>query len=279
MRQRPVGTPTADAAAPSAPAAAWWQPWRWFPAQWRAIDATSRPGAGPAIGTFERWLLVVAVLVMVGQRFPASGNHLARLVGESSTWFVLADDLQWALGSAAFYVLLPVVHLRLAGRSLRDGLNLGVAGTGRHLGVYLAMLALMVAPVLVVAASADFQRIYPFYPLAGRSWIDLVAWELAYAAQFVGLEVFFRGYLLEGLRRPLGSGAIFVMCVPYVMLHFGKTGLESLAALVAGLVLGTLAMRWRSIWGGALLHVGVAWTMDAVRLVQDGALPPPTLTP
>ena len=42
-------------------------------------------------------------------------------------------------------------------------------------------------------------------------------------------------------------------------------------AIGAGLILGTLAMRTRSIWGGVLIHVGVAMTMDVLAL---GACPP-----
>ena len=38
----------------------------------------------------------------------------------------------------------------------------------------------------------------------------------------------------------------------------------------AGLILGTLALRSRSIWGGVLLHVAVAWSTDLVAIVRRG---------
>ena len=41
---------------------------------------------------------------------------------------------------------------------------------------------------------------------------------------------------------------------------------ETFGAIGAGLILGTLAMRTRSIWGGVLIHVGVAMTMDVLAL-------------
>ena len=47
-------------------------------------------------------------------------------------------------------------------------------------------------------------------------------WELQYGATFFTLEFFFRGYMLFGLRRALGSHAIFVMMVPYCMIHVLK---------------------------------------------------------
>jgi hypothetical protein len=64
----------------------------------------------------------------------------------------------------------------------------------------------------------------------------------------------------------MGSSAIFVMIIPYCMIHYGKPMAETLGAIIAGTVLGTLAMRTRSIWGGVLIHVGVAVTMDLLAL-------------
>jgi hypothetical protein len=63
------------------------------------------------------------------------------------------------------------------------------------------------------------------------------------------------------------------------MLHFPKTGVESAASVIAGLVLGVMAMRWRSIWGGVLIHTTVAVSMDLASLLQQGRLPPPTWAP
>ncbi len=66
------------------------------------------------------------------------------------------------------------------------------------------------------------------------------------------------------------------MCVPYCMIHFGKTFGETLGAIVFGIMLGTLALRTRSIWGGVLIHLGVAISMD---LFTVGQLPPPGSVP
>ena len=118
----------------------------------------------------------------------------------------------------------------------------------------------------LLSTTRPFQRIYPFYKLAHRSSRDLLLWELLYAAQFLSLEFFFRGFLLQGLRKALGANAIFVMIVPDCMIHSGTPRPETFGAIIAGLILGTLAMRTRSIWGGVLIHVGVATTMDILAL-------------
>jgi membrane protease YdiL (CAAX protease family) len=56
------------------------------------------------------------------------------------------------------------------------------------------------------------------------------------------------------------------MIVPYCMIHYGKPLPETFGAILAGLILGTIAMRTKSIWGGALIHIGVAMTMDVLAL-------------
>jgi membrane protease YdiL (CAAX protease family) len=94
-----------------------------------------------------------------------------------------------------------------------------------------------------------------------------------YIAQFFALEVFFRGFMLSPLRRSFGSGAVFAMCVPYVMIHYGKPYLESAGAFLAGVALGSLAMRTRSIYSGFFVHVSVALMMDLLALSRGAGLP------
>ena len=79
--------------------------------------------------------------------------------------------------------------------------------------------------------------------------------------------------MLSGLKKWLGFGAVFVMIIPYCMLHFQKTGSESLGAIIAGILLGGLAMKYRSIWGGVLLHWLVAIAMDLLSLSHQNKLP------
>jgi membrane protease YdiL (CAAX protease family) len=46
-----------------------------------------------------------------------------------------------------------------------------------------------------------------------------------------------------------------------------------MGAIVAGIVLGTLAMKTRSIWSGFLIHVSVAISMDVAALMQTEGMP------
>jgi membrane protease YdiL (CAAX protease family) len=169
------------------------------------------------------------------------------------------------------YFLLPALTL-LAMRHNPLDFGLRLRGVTHHAPLYV-VLALLMLPVVVLASfTASFQSYYPFYDYAGQTRAGLALWELLYAVQFVTLEFFFRGFLLFSLERFLGAYAIFVMVIPYCMVHFGKPFIETLAAIPAGVILGALALRTRSIWPGAALHVAIAWTMDLLSLAHRGTL-------
>ncbi len=156
--------------------------------------------------------------------------------------------------------------------SLLD-MGLRLKGLSSHIWIYALCLLVVVPAVFIVAGQPDFGSYYPFYKKCSRSWVDLLVWESMYVLQFFGLEMFFRGFWLNGLRRSLGSGAIFAMCVPYCMIHFGKPYLETCGAVVAGIALGSLSMRTKSIYSGFLVHVTVAILMDTLAISQAGGLP------
>ncbi len=100
----------------------------------------------------------------------------------------------------------------------------------------------------------------------------MYGWWVLYWLQFCALEFFFRGFLLNGLVPRLGYASIFAMVLPYNMLHYGKPMPEALAAIVGGIVLGTLALKTRSIWLGASRHISIALTMDLCALGHMGRL-------
>jgi membrane protease YdiL (CAAX protease family) len=145
-------------------------------------------------------------------------------------------------------------------------------GFREHAWIYALCVTLMVPLLLIIRRQPEFIAYYPIYKAAGRSWLDFWIWEIVYVAQFLGLEIFFRGWLIRS-TRVFGVGAIWAMVVPYCMIHFGKPYLEACAAIVAGVVLGSLSMKTRSIYAGFLVHATVGVLMDILALDQRGALP------
>jgi membrane protease YdiL (CAAX protease family) len=148
-----------------------------------------------------------------------------------------------------------------------------VKGFFKHAWIYGLFLGCVLPAMWMVSRQPDFGTYYPFYKQASRSWFDFLAWEAMYFVQFFALEMFFRGFWLGALRRSFGSGAIFAMAVPYCMIHYGKPYLEANGAIVAGIALGSLSMRTKSIYQGFLVHITVAGLMDWLALSHRHALP------
>jgi membrane protease YdiL (CAAX protease family) len=183
----------------------------------------------------------------------------------------------WGVTRVAGYCL-PLAVWPLFFR--RDSLlDFGLRGRGfrAHAWIYALCVVVMIPVLVLVSMQPDFADYYPMYKQAGRSWLDFAIWEIVYLAQFFTLELFFRGFILRACRS-FGAGAIWAMAVPYCMIHYGKPYLEASVAVIAGIVLGSLAMRTRSIYAGFLVHATVAVLMDILALDRRHGLPS-ALTP
>ena len=180
----------------------------------------------------------------------------------------------WTFTRFAGYVLVPFAVWKVAfpEDSLLD-MGLRTRGFFKHAWIYALFLGIVLPVMLIVSHQPDFGSYYPFYGESSRSWYDFLSWEVLYFVQFFGLEVYFRGFWLASLRRSFGSGAIFVMAVPYCMIHYGKPFLEANGAILAGIALGSLSMRTKSIYQGFLVHITLAALNDWLSLLHRHALP------
>ncbi len=180
----------------------------------------------------------------------------------------------WAFTRVFGYVAVPftVWSVVFRGDSILD-FGLRTKGFFHHAWIYAMFLAVVLPAMLIVSREPDFGSYYPFYRGSSRSWFDFLIWEGMYFCQFFGLEIFFRGWWLGALRRSFGSGAIFAMAVPYCMIHYGKPYLEANGAIIAGIALGSLSMKTKSIYQGFLVHITVAGLMDWLSLYHRHALP------
>ncbi len=239
--------------------------------QWRLIDQDT-PRAPEEAGRASLKVLAVmftcAIVLTVQEYFGGADTFMRWFPpGRHPSKYYELFTFAWWSGWRVFgYVLIPMTVISLLpGERIRD-YNLSPKGFFAHIWMYVCMYLAFLPVVYLASRTAEFRSMYPFYRMANRSRIDLFAWEAIYAAQFLSLEFFFRGFLLNGLRRAFGANAIFVMIVPYCMIHYGKPMPETIGAILAGLLLGTFAMRTRSIWGGVLIHLGVAIAMDVMAM-------------
>lgn len=202
----------------------------------------------------------------------ADGPFAASL--NSSADLRLAELMIWAFGCVVTYVVIPAAVIKLVFRERLADYGVKLRGAFSAAPVYAGMFVLMAPPVLFFSKTAGFQQQYPFYRIAldESLWPRFWMWECAYMVQFFALEFFFRGFMVHGTKHRFGVYSIFVMTVPYCMLHFGKPMPETFGAIGAGVILGYMSLRTRSIWLGAMLHVAVALSMDMLSLWGQGRL-------
>ncbi len=244
--------------------------------QWKKIDedyVTNEkkiPIDSRMIGVF---LLFTCVLIAL-QYFGKNPTFKLLFRDTFQTWPYpsIYSHLYWALFRVSSYFILPAIVIQWGFKERIRDYGFRIDRNSKILLLYVAMFLVVIPLVYIVSHSPSFLRVYPFYHQAANSWTELLIWELAYAMQFVALEFFFRGVVLFSFAKHIGAYAIFLMSVPYTMIHFQKPLPETLGAIVAGVALGTLALRTRSIFGGVVIHVAVAWSMDITALWQKGLL-------
>jgi hypothetical protein len=136
-------------------------------------------------------------------------------------------------------------------------------------------LLLIIAPIIILSSFHEsFTNYYPIYKTnqVAEVWhwpafVPVILFELFYGLDFLNVELLYRGFFVLGMAQLLGKHSVMPMVIIYCFLHYGKPAGEAVSSIFGGYVLGIIALYTRSIWGGILIHVGVAWMMEAAAYV------------
>lgn len=211
--------------------------------------------------------LIVTMLFVFSYR--SSSFHLKNIAKE------------WLYGSSDFYF-----YYRTIAQCIQAGLifipvfivwswhnkqmNLSLQGFKKsNIRPYFYLLMGMLPLLAWASFQQDFLQTYPIYirylRLEGVSelpFFKVLVFELAYGIDFVATEYFFRGFLIIGLGTIFGRAVILPMAVFYVTIHFGKPLGETISSFFGGFILGIIAYETKSIYGGIMIHLGIAWLME-----------------
>lgn len=183
-------------------------------------------------------------------------------------YFIVA--LQWPL--KALTVILGLLVISKIEKTPTPVFGLGLANA--RLQPYFALLLFMIPLIVLAGTRPDFQAVYPKFQLVDisalngwRYWLAAAGFELAYGIDFFTIELFFRGFLVLAFIKYAGRDAILPMAVFYCTIHFGKPLGECISSFFGGIILGAIVYRTRSIWGGLIVHLGIAWMMELVGVV------------
>jgi hypothetical protein len=134
---------------------------------------------------------------------------------------------------------------------------------------YLTMLLIMLPLIVIAATQPDFQAMYPKLKLIADvdsfnrlAWWQKLLFEISYGTDFFTVELFFRGFLVLAFVKWAGKDAILPMACFYCTIHFGKPLGECISSYFGGMILGIVVYHTRSIFGGLMVHLGIAWMME-----------------
>ncbi|HTF81640.1 MAG TPA: CPBP family intramembrane glutamic endopeptidase, partial [Cytophagales bacterium] len=170
--------------------------------------------------------------------------------------------------SAVLMFVMAYVYWRYMDGSVSNHFY-GFTSKGVNLKPYFAMILIMLPLIYYASHQPDFLRSYPVYYAHDAltyfkvpEWILVLVFEVNYGFDFVATELFFRGLLVIGLSRYMGSACVLPMVTTYCFIHFGKPFGEALSSILGGYVLGIFAYKTRSIYGGVIIHLAVAYMME-----------------
>ncbi len=133
---------------------------------------------------------------------------------------------------------------------------------------YLIMLLIMIPLIAAASTQLDFLAMYPKLKtvqfLADKEnsgWYKLI-YELSYGSDFFTIELFFRGFVVLAFSKWVGKDAILPMAIFYCTIHFGKPLGECISSFFGGIILGVVILHTRTIFGGLMVHLGIAWLME-----------------
>jgi hypothetical protein len=206
-------------------------------------------GAIVVLGLLQGWTIPDGLL----SSFPRSAS-------------VLVAKTFYNVKAIILYSFLPLLSLLL----LKDLPELGLRRLDQPYRKAMWWLFLMMIPLVVGASfSSGFQSAYPRYVPGAMEKIGTLSpfwsvsiYESSYLLQFFTLEVFFRGFLVFAFAKVFGRRSVWFMVILYGMLHFTKPMAEALGSLIGGYVLGVISLRSHSVFGGFLIHGGIALLME-----------------
>ena len=197
--------------------------------------------------------------------------HFTHNIPENAYW---NQVIYWPFKLAIFIIVLLIVW------KLYDS-DKPFYGTGtRYFRVkpYAIMLLIMLPLIAAAATQPDFLAMYPklksvAYLSAQQhsGWYKLL-FELSYGTDFISIELFFRGFLIIAFAKWVGKDAILPMAMFYCTIHFGKPLGECISSFFGGLILGVITFNTQTIWGGLMVHLGIAWLMELGGYIGNSLL-------
>jgi len=166
------------------------------------------------------------------------------------------------------FILLGTIPLFLINIVFREsikeyGLNIGDWKKGiKSIAILFPVIA-----AFVLYPSIYNQEMASFYPqskeVATSTNLFLKFEAIRIFLFYTGWEIFFRGFMLFGLRKNVGDAmAICIQIIPSCLWHIGMPTGEIFASIFGGILFGMMALKTGSILYPYILHCLIGVTLD-----------------
>jgi hypothetical protein len=209
------------------------------------------------------WALLLSGILIFAFRVSYDGHYewIASLSPIDKAW-IYQSIFRYAFQMA--YIFLPILIIWI----IMDKGNQPLYGFSTKLHqtkLYWGLLILMVPLIIFASTQPDFLNFYPRASKLNQANVSVplqLVFEFFYGIDFIAIELFFRGFLVIAFMRYVGIHAVLPMACFYLSIHFGKPIGETISSFFGGSILGVIAYHSKSIYGGVMAHVGIAWMME-----------------
>lgn len=222
--------------------------------------------------SWQAWLFPILLVGVMGegQAFHAYKEWIMNTDFYFKEKFYLQNVCSYLIRSVCVVSFLFLFKWATTGRF---GLY-GMTRSARYIRVYMLIFLFLLPMFIAVSSTPQFQTFYPrvcIVPYSGvfgwQDWKAVSFFEIAYANDFLAVESMYRGALVVGLSKWLGPRAVLPMALTYLSVHLGKPDLELCSSVIGGYILGILAYRTQHLWGGIIIHLGIAMLFEVLGLI------------
>lgn len=183
-------------------------------------------------------------------------NHFTS--GESS-----APQYYYFISSLILLGLIPVLISVFGFRMNLLDLGLGLGNKSLTIILTLISIPIMILLAYISSRNPAFQAEYPLSKILLHNQSGISLYLMMYGAYYIGWEIFFRGFMLLGLKNSLGeANSIMIQTIPSCLMHIGKPDAEIFASIAAGLIFGWAVIKCRSIWPVFFGHWALGGFLD-----------------
>ena len=221
-----------------------------------------------AIKSYRFWVYITLSLLVLS--LMQSTNLASLFVSEWYEESYFNRKLGYKLNSLLKYAIAFIILGVFIGKMKYKGY--GFFNFKFNYKTYLGFLVVMLPLLIFAATQQDFLKVYPklkqFRVTFDEYMGQLLVYEPFYLLNFVMLEWFFRGYMVLFFKKYLNTKAIILVAMVYCSFHFGKPLLECVSSFFGGYLLGYIVYKTKSIWGGVMVHMGIAFLMDLFAFIS-----------